>query len=65
MATSNESTEARVSRLENICALQQQLIDLLGVTARTQQGALESLARRAGVELEQTAAAGTPFTTLN
>ena len=50
---SNTKLEARVTRLENVCALQQQLIDLLGTATRGHQATIEALASLAGVEWQQ------------
>lgn len=60
------STEARLAHLENICALQQALIDRLSVAVLGHQYAVELLALAAGIELQQQPAQHTaPLSTLN
>jgi hypothetical protein len=59
------STEARLTHLEKVCGLQQQIIDRLHVAILGHQYAVEALALVAGIELQQRPAPNAPLSTMN
>lgn len=59
------STETRLAHLENICGIQQALIDKLYTAILGHQYAVEALALAAGIELQQQPAPRAPLSTMN
>jgi uncharacterized coiled-coil protein SlyX len=53
--------ESRVAHLENVCALQQQMIDMLGAAVLSQQASIETLVFKAGKELQPQPAPRAPL----
>ncbi len=58
----NESSDARLARLEKALELQMQLIDRLTTAVTGHQGAIEAIAKGLGIKLEQQPAPRAPQT---
>lgn len=58
---SNESLESRVARLERVCGLQQQLLDMLGPAVLNHQAIIERLVFMAGTKLQSELAPRAPL----